>query len=110
VGDSPIIGAGTFASNDSAAVSATGHGEYFMRWTVARDVAARVELAGETLERAAAAVMLDTLREAGGYGAIIALDPTGKVVFAMNRHGMYRGVLSSHSPARTGIWLNPTTE
>ena len=104
IGDSPIIGAGTYASNSSCAVSATGHGEFFIRWTVARDVCARMEFGGETLEQAASTVILDTLKPVGGSGAIIALDPTGKVVFSMNGRGMYRGVMSSETPARTAIY------
>lgn len=105
VGDSPIIGAGTYASNQSCAVSATGHGEYFMRWTVARDICARMEFGGQSLEQAANAVLIDTLKPLGGNGAIIALDPTGKVVFSMNNKGMYRAVMSSQTPARSGIYF-----
>ena len=108
VGDSPIIGAGTYASNTSCAVSATGHGEFFMRWTAARDICARVEYAGETLSVAAGAVVNDTLKHAGGLGAVIAIDPAGNVVFAMNDTGMYRGVMSSETPARTAIYADET--
>lgn len=108
VGDSPIIGAGTFASNESCAVSATGHGEYFMRWTVARDICARMEFGGESLEEAAGAVVLETLVEVGGSGAIIAIDPDGQVVFAMNDQGMYRGVVSAGTDPRTGIYADET--
>lgn len=104
VGDSPIIGAGTYASNASCAVSATGHGEYFMRWTVARDVCARMEFGGETLQDAARAVVLETLVEAGGSGAVIAIDPDGEVVFAMNGRGLYRGVASAQTEPRAGIY------
>lgn len=106
VGDSPIIGAGNYASNQSCAVSATGHGEYFIRWTVARDVCARMEFGGETLEQAANAVLVDTLKPIGGSGAVISIDPQGKVVFSMNGKGMYRGVMSAQTPARTGIYLD----
>lgn len=106
VGDSPIIGAGTFASNDSCAVSATGHGEYFMRWTVARDICARMEFAGESLDEAARGVVLDTLAQVGGSGAVIAIDPEGTVVFAMNDLGMYRGVVSAGTEARTGVYAD----
>jgi beta-aspartyl-peptidase (threonine type) len=106
VGDSPIIGAGTFASNDSCAVSATGDGEYFIRWTVARDICARMEFGGESLEEAAGAVVLETLVEAGGSGAVIAIDPDGEVVFAMNDLGMYRGVVSAGTEPRTGIYAD----
>jgi len=105
VGDSPIIGAGTYASNQSCAVSATGHGEYFMRWTVARDICARMEFGGAPLEQAANTVLIETLKPLGGAGAIISIDPQGKVVFSMNDKGMYRGVMSSQTKARTGIYF-----
>ncbi len=108
IGDSPIIGAGTYASNDSCAVSATGHGEYFMRYTVARDICARMEFAGETLEQAAKQVVIKLLKPKGGDGAVIAIDPGGKVVFSMNGTGMYRGVMTSETPARTAIYANET--
>ena len=104
IGDSPIIGAGTYAANESCAVSATGHGEFFMRWTVARDICARVELAGESLGEAAHHVLVDTLGALGGAGAVIALSPAGEVVFSMNENGMYRGAMSSTRAAVTGIW------
>ncbi len=110
VGDSPIIGAGTYASNRSCAVSATGHGEYFMRFTVARDICARMEFGGESLEQAADAVLIGTLKPLGGSGAIISIDPTGKVVFSMNGNGMYRGVMSSQTPAMTGIYKDAPKE
>ena len=108
VGDSPIIGAGTYASDASCAVSATGHGEFFMRWTAARDICARVEYGGETLASAAEAVVNETLKHAGGLGAVIAIDPFGRVVFAMNDTGMYRGVMSSQAPPRTAIYADET--
>lgn len=108
IGDSPIIGAGTYASNTSCAVSATGHGEFFMRWTAARNICARVEYGGETLAAAAGSVVNDTLKHAGGRGAVIAIDPSGNVVFAMNDTGMYRGVMSSETPARTAIYADET--
>ncbi len=106
VGDSPIIGAGTFASNDSCAVSATGHGEWFMRYTVARDICARVELLNESLAMAADHVIVKTLQPLGGEGAVIAMAADGTVVFSINTGGMYRGVVSSKSAARTGIFAN----
>ncbi len=110
IGDSPIIGAGTYAANESCAVSATGHGEFFMRWTVARDVCARVELAGESLSDAAHHVVVDTLGAVGGGGAIIALSPDGEVVFSMNENGMYRGAMSSDREPLTGIWREDALE
>jgi beta-aspartyl-peptidase (threonine type) len=104
IGDSPIIGAGTYASNTSCAVSGTGHGEYFMRWTVARDICARVEFAGESLEEASRKLMIDTLLPEGGTGAVIALDPSGNVVFVMTTANLKRGVMSSSTPARVAVY------
>jgi beta-aspartyl-peptidase (threonine type) len=106
VGDSPIIGAGTYASNASCAVSATGHGEWFMRYTVARDICAQMELAGESLEDASRHVVIDTLGPLGGEGATIAIDASGKVVFSMNVNGTYRGVMSSGTRARTAVYAD----
>lgn len=110
IGDSPIIGAGTFASNDSCAVSATGHGEYFMRYTVARDICARVEFKGESLEKSADTVVRQTLDKVGGKGAIIAISPEGKVVFSMNGKGAYRGVFSSEISSKTAIYADQALE
>jgi len=90
VGDSPIIGAGTYADNRSCAVSATGHGEYFIRATVARDICARVQYTETSLARAADQVINGQLAEMGGDGGIIAVDPDGNVVLTFNTPGMYR--------------------
>ncbi len=90
VGDSPIIGAGTYADNRSCAVSATGHGEYFIRATVARDICARVQYQGLDLAAAADAVIHGQLREMGGDGGIIAIDPKGELALTFNTAGMYR--------------------
>ena len=104
VGDTPIIGAGTYASNGSCAVSATGHGEYFMRWTVARDICARVEFAGESLEEASRQLLIDTLLPQGGTGGIVALDPSGSVIFVMTTANLKRGVMSSSTPAKVAVY------
>lgn len=90
VGDSPIIGAGTFADNRSCAVSATGHGEYFIRATVARDVCARVQYTGATLAESAEQVVRGELVNMGGAGGIIAVDRGGNVSLVFNTPGMYR--------------------
>ncbi len=90
VGDSPIIGAGTYADNRSCAVSATGHGEYFIRATVARDICARVQYLGVDLGAAADAVINGQLREMGGDGGVIAIDTKGNIVMTFNTPGMYR--------------------
>ncbi len=104
IGDSPIIGAGTYASNKSCAVSGTGHGEYFMRWTVARDICARVEFLGESLEKAAETLIVDALLPAGGTGGVVALDPAGNVVFVTTTANLKRGVMSSSIPAKVAIY------
>ncbi len=104
IGDSPIIGAGTYASNSSCGVSATGHGEYFMRWTVARDICARVEFAGETLERAAETLLVDMLLPRGGTGGVVTMLPSGKTVFVATTANLKRGVMSSSSPARVAVY------
>ena len=73
IGDAPVIGAGTYADNRSCAVSATGHGEYFIRHTVARDICARMQFAGQSLQDAAESVIMDELMAAGGDGGIVAV-------------------------------------
>ena len=104
IGDSPIIGAGTYAANDSCAVSATGHGEYLLRGTVARDVAARMEYRGETVTVAARAVIGERLTGLGGEGGLIALSRAGEVAFAYNTRAMFRGVIDSSGRLETGLF------
>jgi beta-aspartyl-peptidase (threonine type) len=91
IGDAPIIGAGTYANNQSCAVSATGHGEYFIRATVAHDICARVAYGGLSLQEAADQVVMKELVEMGGEGGIIALDRKGNIAMPFNSEGMYRG-------------------
>lgn len=90
VGDSPIIGAGTYASNQSCAVSGTGTGEYFMRLTVAREICALVQYRGLSLQKAADEVIQTRLTALGGDGGIIALTPDGQIAWSFNTSGMYR--------------------
>jgi beta-aspartyl-peptidase (threonine type) len=89
VGDSPIIGAGTYASNATCAVSATGHGEYFIRLGVARDIAAQMEYRGARVADAAKAT-LAKVAQLGGDGGVICLDREGNVAMPFNTPGMYR--------------------
>ena len=103
VGDSPIIGAGTFADNASCAVSATGHGEFFIRWVVAYDVCARVA-AGASLQQAAEAVVNGVLVEAGGSGGIIAMDPAGNIAMPFNTPGMYRASIDVDGTVTVAIY------
>ena len=110
IGDTPIIGAGTYASNTSCAVSATGHGEYFMRWTVARDICARVELADESLEQAANTLLVDMLLPEGGTGGVVTMEPSGKTVFVATTANLSRGVMSSTTPARVAVYSDEEVE
>lgn len=91
IGDSPVIGAGTFADNASCGVSATGHGEFFIRYTVARDIAAMMEYGGYTLEEASEKIINEKLVEKGGTGGVVALDRYGNISMPFNTSGMYRG-------------------
>lgn len=91
IGDTPVIGAGTYANNATCAVSSTGHGEYFIRWAVAHDISAMMEYKGATLEEAANYVVKDKLVKAGGEGGIIGVDRNGNIALVFNSEGMYRG-------------------
>lgn len=104
VGDSPIIGAGTYANNASCAVSATGHGEYFIRYTVSRDICALVEYRNWSLERAAREVVQNKLKAAGGDGGIIAVDARGNVVMEFNSEGMFRAMRNSRGQREIAIY------
>lgn len=92
VGDAPIIGAGTFADNNSCAVSATGWGEYFIRLTIARDICAQVEYADKSVADATKDVIHNRLQKSGGDGGVIVLAPNGDFVMDFNSAGMFRGV------------------
>lgn len=104
VGDSPIIGAGTYAANTSCAVSATGSGEYFIRLTVARDICALVELKGMSLQAAADEVVQKKLTALGGDGGIIAVAPDGQIAWSYNTSGMYRASAAEGRPVTVGIY------
>jgi len=104
VSDSPIIGAGTYADRDNCAVSATGHGEMFIRMTVARDIAALMQYAGLTLEDAARRKVMVDLPEIGGRGGIISVGKAGAPVFCVNTSGMYRAMQCEGGPLTTGIF------
>jgi len=104
VGDSPIIGAGTYADNRSCAVSATGHGEYFIRATAARDICSRVQYLGLSLSEAADAVVNGQLKEMGGEGGAIAIDPKGNISLTFNTSGMYRASVDTEGAVYVGIY------
>ncbi len=91
IGDSPVIGAGTYADNSSCAVSATGHGEYFIRYAVAHDICARLHYKKITLQEAADEVVMQKLVEKGGSGGVISMDAQGNIAMPFNTSGMYRG-------------------
>ena len=104
IGDSPVIGAGTYADNRSCAVSATGHGEYFIRHTVARDICARMQFGGATLEEAASTVVMEELVKADGEGGVVAVDPAGRVALVFNTPGMYRASIDAAGHKVVGIY------
>ncbi|WP_199724192.1 isoaspartyl peptidase/L-asparaginase family protein [Corallococcus sp. AB011P] len=106
VGDAPIIGAGTYA-DERCAVSATGHGEFFIRYTVARDICARVEYQDLPLPEAASYVVNDVLVKAGGEGGVIAMDRQGHVAMPFNSSGMYRGYISEDGTPTVAIFQQP---
>ena len=98
VGDTPIIGAGTYADNAVGAVSGTGEGEFFLRAVLAHDIAARVEHGGISLVEAARAALSTKLTARGGKGGVIALDPTGQPVVVFNTPTMARGLVTDTDP------------
>ena len=104
VGDAPIIGAGTYAENESCAVSATGHGEFFIRWTVAHDIAALMKYRGMTVQQAADEVVMKKLKDAKGEGGVIALDAKGNFAMPFNSEGMYRGWIGADGVPHVAIY------
>ena len=93
VGDSPIIGAGTYADNNTCAISSTGHGEYFIRNVVAYDISALMKYMNLSLEEAAEKVINKKLVEQGGSGGIIGIDKLGNITMPFNTEGMFRGYI-----------------
>jgi beta-aspartyl-peptidase (threonine type) len=94
IGDSPIIGAGTYANNQTCAVSATGDGEYFIRSVVAHDISALMEYRAMTVGQSAQTV-IDKVGKLGGTGGVIAIDKEGNIAMPFNTSGMYRGYIDS---------------
>ena len=105
IGDSPIIGAGTYAEDGICAVSATGTGEFFIRASAGRQVRDRMAWHREGVQSAADNTIKD-IGGLGGDGGLIAMDARGRVAFAMNSPGMYRGSVGASSPAHTAIYAN----
>jgi len=104
VGDAPIIGAGTYADNATCAVSATGHGEYFIRSVVAYDIAALMAYKGLSVKNAAEEVVMKKLVERGGEGGVIALDRQGNFSMPFNSAGMYRGYIRANGKSEVLIY------
>jgi beta-aspartyl-peptidase (threonine type) len=104
VGDSPLIGAGTYASDRSAAVSGTGEGEYFIRLSVARQICALVELKGLTLQAAVDEVIHTELTDLGGQGGVIAVAPDGQMAWGFNTSGMYRARIADDRALEVAIY------
>lgn len=103
IGDSPVIGAGNYANNATCAVSGTGHGEYFIRYTVGHDISALMEYRRLSVDSAARLVVMDKLLKAGGEGGVIALDHNGNISMPFNSQGMYRGYRTSDG--RHGVFI-----
>jgi L-asparaginase / beta-aspartyl-peptidase len=105
IGDSPIIGAGTYANNDTAAVSATGTGEFFIRQVVGHEISAAMEYGGMRVDRAAQRG-IEKVEQLGGDGGVIALDGRGNLAMPFNTEGMYRGYVTSSGEVVTKIFAD----
>lgn len=97
IGDSPVIGAGTWADNRTCAVSCTGHGEYFLRLAMAHELHSRILHGNQGLEKAAGALILEELSKAGAQGGLIAVDGKGRIVMPFNSEGMFRAFSNGKS-------------
>lgn len=104
VGDSPMIGAGTYANNQTCAVSCTGSGEYFIRAVVAHDVSALIEHKRLSLQSACDQVIHERLMKIGGDGGLIAVNTSGDVTFSFNTEGMYRGMKTSDGRSDISVY------
>jgi beta-aspartyl-peptidase (threonine type) len=104
IGDSPVIGAGTYADDRACAVSATGHGEIFIRAAVAHDICARVRFARQSLAQAVGAVVHEELPALRGEGGVIAIDPKGNISMEFNSEGMFRASRRCGEEAQIAIY------
>lgn len=104
IGDTPIIGAGTYADNNTCAVSATGVGEFIMRGVLAYDIAALMEYKGMSLIDAANLVVMEKLKSLGGSGGVVAIDRDGHIAMPFNSEGMYRGFMLADGTMETAIF------
>ncbi len=104
IGDAPIIGSGTYANNETCAVSSTGWGEYFIRAQVAHDISAMIEYKGVSLAEAAYEVIHNKMGKLGGTGGIVAVDKNGEMVFEFNTEGMYRASMNDQGDIKVEIY------
>jgi beta-aspartyl-peptidase (threonine type) len=104
IGDTPVIGAGTYADNKTCAVSATGHGEFFIRNVVAYDISAIMKYKGLSVSEAAEVVVMHKLKKQGGTGGIIAVDRDGNVAMTFNTTGMFRGYVKAGGVRMVGLF------
>jgi L-asparaginase / beta-aspartyl-peptidase len=104
IGDSPIIGAGTYADDRSCAVSATGHGEVFIRTVVAHDICSRMRFGGRSIGEAVREVVLGELPALGGEGGVIAIDARGEIAIEFNSEGMFRASRREGEEMQIGIY------
>jgi beta-aspartyl-peptidase (threonine type) len=106
IGDSPLIGSGTYAENNLVAISASGMGEWFIRHCVAADIAARMRYLGENLQQSCDSIINGELREVGGEGGVIAVDAQGNIHFSFNSSGMYRAAIDIDGQLKCAIYSN----
>lgn len=104
VGDSPIVGAGTYANNKTCAISCTGHGEFFIKAVVAYDISCLMEYKGLSLKEACDIVVMDKLVKIGGEGGLIAIDAKGNIELPFNSEGMYRAKITNEGKPYIGIY------
>ncbi len=104
IGDSPVIGAGTYADNATCAVSCTGHGEFFIRYVVAYTVSALMKYKGLSLQEAGNEIINNTLKNVGGEGGLISVDKNGNIAMPFNTPGMFRGYLKSKGEKKVLIY------
>lgn len=110
IGDSPLIGAGTYAHDSTVAVSCTGHGEYFIRYAIAHNLHSRMRHLKETGAEAAQHLIHETLRPGAGDGGLIGVSHTGEIIMEFNTKGMLRGYLREGAPAQTAIFEGESLE
>ncbi|QCK16366.1 beta-aspartyl-peptidase [Mangrovivirga cuniculi] len=104
IGDSPVIGSGVYADNETCAISCTGYGEFFLRAVTAYDIAATMKYKNVSLQKAADEVIIEKMTRFGGEGGVIGIDSSGNIVFSFNSEGMYRGMVKEGEEIKTMIY------